>query len=64
MLKVLGMQLLSMIKNANLSSISLEDFPVLYLKEFGYPFKPEAYECETVEQVMLNLPEYVQVTVF
>ncbi|XP_044758548.1 meiosis regulator and mRNA stability factor 1 isoform X2 [Coccinella septempunctata] len=60
MLKVLGSQLLSLIKNSSLSSISLEDFPVLYLKEFGYPFKPEAYECETVEQVIMNLPEYVQ----
>ncbi|XP_045477730.1 meiosis regulator and mRNA stability factor 1 isoform X2 [Harmonia axyridis] len=60
MLKVLGSQLLSMIKNSSLSSISLEDLSVLYLKEFGYPFKPEAYECETVEQVISNLPEYVQ----
>ncbi|KAL3273484.1 hypothetical protein HHI36_014925 [Cryptolaemus montrouzieri] len=60
MMKVLGSQIVSMIKNSSASAIPLEDLPIMYLKKFGYPFKPQVYECETVEQVILNISEYVQ----
>ncbi|KAK9887694.1 hypothetical protein WA026_000015 [Henosepilachna vigintioctopunctata] len=61
MFMVLGSQILSLIKTSNVSAISLEDLPMMYMKKFGYPFKPQVYECETVEQVMLNLSEYIHV---
>ncbi|KAJ8976619.1 hypothetical protein NQ317_017449 [Molorchus minor] len=51
-LKILGSQVVQMIKNSKQSSIALDDVPRTYLREYGYPLKPLLYDCETVEEVI------------
>ncbi|KAJ8946869.1 hypothetical protein NQ318_006779 [Aromia moschata] len=60
-LKILGAQIVQIVKASKQSSLSLEDLPQIYLHEYGYPLKPQLYECETVAEVAEKLFDYVQV---
>ncbi|XP_063916773.1 meiosis regulator and mRNA stability factor 1 isoform X1 [Zophobas morio] len=60
-LKVLGSQIVSLIKNSPTSSISLDELPRIYLKECGYPLKPQVYECETILEIIDKICDYVQI---
>ncbi|KAK9739278.1 MARF1 LOTUS domain [Popillia japonica] len=61
-LKVLGEQIANLIKHSKLASISLESLPSNYLREYGYPLKPESYECVDYYDLIAKLTEYVQLT--
>ncbi|KAI4457150.1 limkain b lkap [Holotrichia oblita] len=61
-LKVLGEQIANLIKHSKLASISLESLPSNYLREYGYPLKPESYECVDYYDLIAKLTDYVQVT--
>lgn len=60
-LKVLGSQIVQIIKASPQSSLRLSDLPKIYLREFGFPFKPQMYECNSISEVISRLGDYVQV---
>lgn len=60
-LKVLGMQITDLIKASYFNYLPLEALPATYLREFGYPLKPEAFECKTILEVLNKLQDVVQV---
>nr|XP_008196767.1 PREDICTED: meiosis arrest female protein 1 isoform X2 [Tribolium castaneum] len=60
-LKILGAQIVSFVKNSPTSSILLDELPGIYLKECGYPLKPQVYESETLLELFEKLSDYVQV---
>ncbi|XP_044272582.1 meiosis regulator and mRNA stability factor 1 [Tribolium madens] len=60
-LKILGTQIVSFVKNSPTLSILLEELPGIYLKECGYPLKPQVYESETLFELLEKLNDYVQV---
>lgn len=62
-IKVLGTQLANLIKNSKLSSLPLEALSATYLREYGYPLKPQAYECSSLVELLNKLHDVVQVVV-
>ncbi|XP_056643206.1 meiosis regulator and mRNA stability factor 1 [Diorhabda sublineata] len=60
-LKVLGSQIVQIIKSTPQSSLALNDLPKAYLTEFGYPLEPNLYECTSVSEILTKLTDYVQV---
>lgn len=61
-LRVLGEQIINIIKHSKLASIPLESLPSTYLREYGYPLKAESYECIDYNELISKLSEFVQVT--
>ncbi|XP_018577487.1 meiosis regulator and mRNA stability factor 1 [Anoplophora glabripennis] len=59
-LKILGSQIVQIIKASGQSAVPLDDVPRIYLREYGYPLKPQLYECDTITEVTQKLFEYVQ----
>lgn len=60
-LKILGSQLIALVKSSSTSSLSLQELPRIYLKEYGYSLKPQAYECNSVEELVNRVRDFVQV---
>lgn len=60
-LKVLGMQLGDLIRASHLNYLPLDSLPAAYLREFGYPLKPEAFECEGLLDLVDRVGDPVQV---
>lgn len=60
-LKVLGMQVVDLIRASHLDHLPLEALPAVYLREFGHPLKPEAYGCGSMLEVAEMLHDVVQV---
>lgn len=60
-LKVLGMQISDLISASNLNHLPLEALPAAYMREFGYPLKPEAFECNSILELLSKLQDVVQV---
>ncbi|KRT80036.1 hypothetical protein AMK59_7328, partial [Oryctes borbonicus] len=61
-LKVLGEQIVNIIKHSKLASIPLELLPTTYLREYGYSLKPDLYECVDYNDLIAKLSDYVVVT--
>jgi meiosis arrest female protein 1 len=59
--KVLGSQVVSLVRNSPTSSLPLDELPRIYLKECGYPLKPHVYECETFLELIEKICDYIQV---
>ncbi|XP_019758563.2 meiosis regulator and mRNA stability factor 1 isoform X2 [Dendroctonus ponderosae] len=60
-LKILSAQVLRMIRNTCGGGLKLDELPMLYFKQYGYPLNPQIYQCESLEELVSNLSEYVQV---
>ncbi|KAG5876129.1 hypothetical protein JTB14_007536 [Gonioctena quinquepunctata] len=60
-LKILGSQIVQIIKSSPPNSIFLSDLPRIYLRECGYPLKHQMYECNSLMEVTAKLSEFVQV---
>ncbi|XP_072396076.1 meiosis regulator and mRNA stability factor 1 [Diabrotica undecimpunctata] len=60
-LKVLGFQIVQLIKSLPQTSLLLNDLPKVYLAEYGYPLKPQFFECISVSEVLTKISDYVQV---
>lgn len=60
-LKVLGMQITDLISASHLNYLPLELLSQAYLREFGYPLRPEAYECGSILEVLSKLQDVVRV---
>ncbi|XP_066139891.1 meiosis regulator and mRNA stability factor 1 isoform X1 [Euwallacea fornicatus] len=60
-LKILSSQVLQVIRNAGNCNLTLNDLPVLYMKEFGYPLNLEGYQCQTLEELVDKMSEYAEV---
>ncbi|XP_074027472.1 meiosis regulator and mRNA stability factor 1-like protein isoform X2 [Leptinotarsa decemlineata] len=60
-LKILGSQIVQIIRSSAQNSILISDLPKIYLREFGYPLKHKHYECNSILEVTAKLSEYVQV---
>uniref|UniRef100_A0A6P7FWG8 Meiosis regulator and mRNA stability factor 1-like n=1 Tax=Diabrotica virgifera virgifera TaxID=50390 RepID=A0A6P7FWG8_DIAVI len=61
-LKVLGTQIVILIKSSPQESLLLNDLPKVFLAEYGYPLKPQLYECMSVSEVLTKISDYVQVS--
>jgi meiosis arrest female protein 1 len=59
--KVLGSQVVTLVRNSPTSSLPLDELPRIYLKECGYPLKPHVYECETFLELIEKICDYIQV---
>ncbi|CAG9812530.1 unnamed protein product [Phaedon cochleariae] len=59
-LRILGSQIVQIIKS-NQSPVLLSDLSRLYLREYGYPLKPQLYECNSIAEITAKLSNYVQV---
>lgn len=59
-LKVLGMQISDLISASPFACIPLEALPAAYMREFGYPLRPEAFECNTIEEVLNKIPNVIE----
>lgn len=60
-LKILGSQLVALVKGSSTLSLPIQELPRIYLKEYGYPLKPQVYECNSVEELVNRVRDYVQV---
>lgn len=60
-IKVLGTQLVQILKTSPNSSVLLHDLPKLYLREYGYQLKPQVFECNSIGEVIEKLSDYIQV---
>ncbi|XP_030758760.1 meiosis regulator and mRNA stability factor 1 isoform X2 [Sitophilus oryzae] len=60
-LKILGSQVIQLIKGPGGGSLRVDDFPMFYFKEYNYPLNPQVYQCETIVEVVEKLSDYVQV---
>lgn len=63
-LKVLGSQIVQLIKASPKSSVLLSDLPNLYLRAYGYQLKPQLFECGSIREVLEQLSDHIQVCVF
>lgn len=59
--KVLGLQIAQILKSSPKSYVLLNDLSKLYLREYGYPLKPQILECTSFRELVEKLSEYVQV---
>lgn len=59
--KVLGTQIVHILKTSPKSSILFNDLPKLYLREYGYQLKPHVFECSSIGEVIKKLSDYIQV---
>lgn len=55
---------MDLIKQSKLVSLPVESLPATYLREFGYPLKPQNYECQDINELISKLHEFVQVPLF
>lgn len=60
-IKVLGTQIVQILKTSPKSSILLNDLSKLYLREYGYQLKPQVFECNSIREVVEKLSDYIQV---
>lgn len=63
-LKVLGSQVVQLVKSSLDWTILLHDLPKLYLREYGYNLNPELFECNSIREVTEKLLDFVQVSNF
>lgn len=59
-LKALGMQITELISSSVLNYLPLQVLPSAYLREFGYPLRPETYECNNILEVLNKLQNVVE----
>ncbi|CAH1954341.1 unnamed protein product [Acanthoscelides obtectus] len=59
-LSILGSQVVQIV-NSFKTVLFLHELPSIYYRDFGYPLKPQLYECDNLEQVIARLSDYVQV---
>lgn len=62
-LQVLGSQLVELIKQHQLGSVSVETLCSSYLREYGYSLKPQTYGYDTLEELVSQLQNHVKVGV-
>lgn len=61
-IKVLGSQVVQIVKSSPKSYILLNDLSKLYLREYGYQLKPQVFDCNSIREVAGKLSDYVQVS--
>lgn len=62
--KVLGSQIVQIIKASSKSSVPLNELSKMYLREYGYPLKPQLFECSSIREVVEKLFDLIQVRNF
>ncbi|XP_050298717.1 meiosis regulator and mRNA stability factor 1 isoform X2 [Anthonomus grandis grandis] len=60
-LKVLSSQVLQVIRSVDSGTLKFEDLPQLYFREFGYSLNPQVYQCDSLEDLVDKLGDFIQV---
>ncbi|XP_025836484.1 meiosis regulator and mRNA stability factor 1 isoform X1 [Agrilus planipennis] len=60
-MKVLESQIIDLLKNSQMPSMSLNAVNTAFLKEYGYPLKPQAYECNDINELISRFNEKIEV---
>ncbi|KAL1498176.1 hypothetical protein ABEB36_009016 [Hypothenemus hampei] len=59
-IQILNTQIMQVMRNIG-GNLTLDELPKYYLREFGYSLSPQIYGCETMEELIRKLSDYVQV---
>lgn len=61
-LRVLADQIVALIQSSRRQSMAVGALANAFLHQHGYALKPEAYECDTLEELMSKISHAVRVS--